>query len=306
MRICTFLAMVMFTFSSGYSQTEVSLTHNFEVGNTYQFEIKRGKEDSRDPSSQGAFTVTLAKATVTKGNKNRRTITLLYGETRIEGDGIPQEVKEQYKGQDLYYGIEISLIVDEEGNFFELSNYENVKMQLESAMIKMYKSQGTKIDEATFGLIQQQLAITYDTEEKLLDTYFPELSIYFNAFGNLYTKDVPQKVNYESNNPFGGEPFPITSKVVFKELNGRIAIINGIETIKPEDLNRIMKSTFKNIAESAGRTFNESEIPEFNIITTSEMRYNTDENALISVVMNKQIIANGLEQNAITEIRMVQ
>jgi len=305
MRYCLFMAIAIFSFSSGFAQTQLKISQNFEVGKTYKFEIKRGKEDSRDPNSQRIYTITLANASVTNGDDNKRIVTFVYGESTIEGADIPQNLKEQLKSQELYYGIEISVTVDNEGNFFQLSNYESAKKQLENAMIKMYKSSGASIDETTFSKVRQQLAVTYDSKEKLLGTYFPELSSYFSAFGKFYQKGEPQEQNYKSVNPFSGESFPITSKEVYDKLEGNTAIINVTETIQPEDLSRIMKSTFKNIAESAGRPFNEKEIPEFDLITTSEMRYNIVEKMLISVAVNKQIIAGRVKQNAITEIRMV-
>ena len=155
-----------FFYFSAFSQEEISVNQNFRIGESYEYEIKRGKEDSRSPQSKEIFTITSAIAEVTKGQGNNRIVTFNYGESRIEGKNLPPEVSEQYKKQELYYGIKISIIVDELGNFYGLSNYESTKNQLEQAMIKMYESQGTKIEESTFNQLKQQLLVTYDTEEE--------------------------------------------------------------------------------------------------------------------------------------------
>lgn len=305
MKFCYLFFVTIFSWNSGASQDEVALTQEFAVGKTYSFEIMRGREDSRSPGSHGISIVTSAIAKIKAGQENKRIVTFEYGESRIEGIDIPAELSEQFKSQELYKGISISLIVDNEGNFYGLSSYESAKKQLEQAMIKMYESKDTKIDKVAFDRIRQQLAATYDTEEKLLDMYFPELSIYFNTFGNSFTKDEPQVFAYKAINPFGGEPFPVSTKVTYDETEGPIAIIRSTETIEPADLNRVMISTFKKIKNSGSQPFNENEIPKFNMITTSVIRYDTKRNLLISVSMNKKVTAENVEENTITEIRMM-
>ncbi|MEQ9376630.1 MAG: hypothetical protein RIG68_15695 [Imperialibacter sp.] len=299
------LIVIFFSCTAAPSQNEVSLTQSFAIGDTYQFEVKRGKEDSRNPASKGVFTVTSATATVSGAKKDERIVTFKYGESRIVGVVVPPEVAEQVKNQELYYGIEISLKVDSQGNFLGLSNYDEAKQQIGNAMIKMYERKGNKMEEAVFNQVRQQLAVTFDTEEKLLDTYFPELSLYFNAFGNSYIRDKPQELTYETTNPFGGEAFPMSASVVYNDLIGTTAIIKGEEKINQEDLRRIMVATFKKIAQGMGKLFDEAEIPAFNMSTASEIRYDTKSNSLRSVSINKHITTVGIEQNVITEIKML-
>ena len=126
---------LIFSNLSAFPQKEISVNQNFKVGESYEYEIKRGKEDSRSPQSKGIFTITSVIAEVTKGQGNNRIVTFNYGESRIEGKNLPPEVSEQFKKQELYYGLKISIIVDELGNFYGLSNYESAKNQLEQAMI---------------------------------------------------------------------------------------------------------------------------------------------------------------------------
>lgn len=299
------VATIVFFCSSGFCQDTLAITQDFAIGKTYKFEIKRGKEDSRNPVSQGLFTVTSAIAKVTEGQDDSRVVTFMYGDSRIEGIDVPQELAEQFKGQELYNGIEIKLIVDPEGNFIGLSNYESATKQIENTFIKNYERHKTTIEEAKYNQMKQQLAVTYDTEEKLLDTYFPELSIYFNAFGNFYIKGEPQELLYEATNPFGGAPFPMSATATFNELEGSIAIIKVTETIEAADLQRVMLDTFKKIAESAGQPFDETEIPEFNMITSSELKYDVSKNLLVSFSINKRVTATNVNQNTITEIRML-
>jgi hypothetical protein len=114
-----------------------------------------------------------------------------------------------------------------------------------------------------------------------------------------------QEFEYESTNPFGGEPFPIISKAYFHELNNSVAIIRSEEFLIPEDLKRVLISTFKKITEAGGRPFNESELPEFNIETKGEIRYDIQAQKLLLVCAHRKIKASGIEQNQITEIRLL-
>ncbi|MEP1033073.1 hypothetical protein [Ekhidna sp.] len=285
------------------AQDNVVLTQRFNIGETYRFEIIRGNEDSRNPSSKDAFSITSASATVENGIDGNRIVKFQYGETRMVGIEMPPDVLEQFKSQDVYYGIELSLIVDSEGIFYELENYSSAKDQLEKAMMKIYT--GRSFDEATINKIKRQLATTYETEEKLIDTYFPELSIYFNAFGNTYTIGEVQQYEYETTNPFGGEPFPIQSKLELEEMDGMIAVIRGKETIRPDDLNRVLKSTFRKLAESNRQGFDEREIPEFTMESTTEMKYDTASNKLFYVSVVKNINASGVSQKITTRIKMI-
>ncbi len=299
------LLLSLISFSASIAQSKVKVIQEFVPGEKYNFEVKRGKEDSRDQSTKGLFVITPMTANVMTSKDNFRTIALKYGESTLVGREVSLEVQEKYRNEELYTGIEIALIIDHEGKFHGLADFDGVKKQLENAMAKLYEIKGATIDESTFNQIKDLLSDTYDTEEELIATYFPEISIYFNQFGNDYKFQKKQHLRYDSPNPFDGPPFPMMGTSEFSEFDDPIAIIKGSDSIKPEDLRRILISTFKPIAEAAGQSFNELEIPEFDMIVTSECVYNTKTKKLISVTMNKRIKMSDVEQNVFIGLRMV-
>lgn len=236
-----------------------------------------------------------------------RVIKFVYGDSRVEGTDLQSDLIQSLKNEtELYNGMTISMVVDQNGKFTRLENYEYAKKQLESAMYELFARKGINTDDEEFKKFYEKWVTTFDTEEELMDMYFPELSMYFGVLGDHYQNGVTQEFEYETSNPFGKEPFPMQSKVTLNGIEDSEAIIKSIDSIDPEDLRRIMISTFKEIAVERGQPFNESMVPEFNIETVTTIRYDLQAQKLVSVSALRKITTSGVEQDQLTEIQIVE
>lgn len=301
------VTIILLAISTASAQSSVTLIQDFQPNDSYSFEIKRGKEDSRNPMTKGLFSITSATAFISKTADESRVIKFVYGESRVEGTDLHADLIQSFRNEtELYNGMTISMVVDQHGKFIRLDSYDDAKKQLERAMYKLLASKGINTDDEEFKKIYEKLVTTYDTEEELMDMYFPELSMYFVVVGGHYQKGVPHEIEYETTNPFGEEPFPMKSKVTYIGIEDSQAIIKSIDSIDPEDLRRIMISTFKGFAAERGQPFNESMVPEFNIETVTTIRYDMQAQMLVSVSALRNITSSGIVQTQLTEIKIVE
>lgn len=285
---------------------KIAVIQSFEPGQSLDFEVERAKENSFEPVSNGISVVTSITAYVDTSEKENLMITLEYGESRIEGAKLPPEVVDEFKKQELYYGFKIAIMVDQFGSYIGFINYDNVKNQVLDAMVKIYQQEMDSIDQNTLQQIMKLLEPTLNSEEAMLETYFPEVAMYFGTLGRTYTLDKLEEYEYDTPNPFGGSPIPLSGKSQAKKNADSVVKIKSEEIISAENLQEIMESMFSKISDLGGKPIDQNEIPKFKMLNVMESEYNLSSQILESTSITKHIFIQGQMKKSFTEMRILK
>ncbi|HET6226737.1 MAG TPA: hypothetical protein VFF27_10690, partial [Bacteroidia bacterium] len=187
---------------------KVEITQNFEVGNHFKYEVQRGKIDSQVRDSDKYKSSTDIDFTVLGEKNGMKECSWKYGATSILG-AAPEQIDQRTRNLiNIYKGIELRFLIDEKGAFHEITNYEECKAAISNQFKFIYENASSKTTPEQFEKMSEAMSATYDTPEKLISTYFPELSLFFNLFGKTVEADSIYHSKTELSNPFGGRNFP--------------------------------------------------------------------------------------------------
>jgi hypothetical protein len=288
-----FLVLASIGKSIGQPKTihKVAILQSFEVGKTYNYEVQRGKSDSRQPGSEKMKSSTEVHLSIESATGTLRKCVWKYGTTSLIGmSADPQTAKLL----NLYEGMEVRFNLDEVGRIQEITNFEECKAYLEKASAVIYEN--SEIKPEKWKQIQAMLANTYSTPEIMVNTYCPELTIFFTIFGENIEMDTTYVTQSELSNPFGGKNFSTNVAMNLALLSDSIATIAIEQTIPESSLNAIMKETFVEIAKQAGKPFREDDILKMQISTRSVYTYNHLVNTLKEVKVEKFIEVDDVKQ----------
>lgn len=166
--------------------------------------------------------------------------------------------------------------------------------------MKMYKNQATKIDPATMAsMIDQQLAPTYSTPEVLLSSYFPEVVLYFNLYGQTIPEGSLVKGTYTHPHPFGGRPFPVAVETTAETKDENTLLITS-----KEQSNRGGGNGTYTEEMPIGR--NPNEIPSLRLTGQSTYLYDQTLQLIRELSFEKVIKARGVSQTEMLEIRLIE
>jgi hypothetical protein len=272
--IVTFL----FSCSNGKSQdsdslAQVEIVQNFEVGKKYQYELQRGNADSRHPETKIQKAITDIELTVLKKDKLTE-CSWKYGRTRTEG--IDLNAIDEYNRAmiNIYEGIEEKFLLDEKGRIQEITNYEECKNFIENSLKYICDNLGSKATPEQIEQVKESFKTSYANPEILVETYCPDLTVFFSENGEVYRRDSVYVSKGEIGNPFGGKNFPTDVSKKFEKVKGEISEINIQQVIPPSELKSIMKETFIEFSKLASKPFNENDIPNMSMKSTMTFEFN--------------------------------
>lgn len=294
-------------FSTNVCGQDYKIECNFDSNKVYHFTVKRAKFDSREPITKELATLTQVEAIFTQMDKGLKCI-WKYGETKVIGtDSIISQIGSQYSDMvNIYRGIEIEVLFDPNLGGIELLNFAKMKENIKNGLLKVYEDQNTIIDSATMVLINQQLEPTYSYPDVLLLTYFPEITLYFNFYGQNFSKGFTIRSEYTYPNSFGGDPLPVVSEMVIDSKEDDILVVKNVEKLNQEEANRIIKETIEKLSKLGNSPLKQEEIPDFRIYSEAYCYYNIRTKMIQKVKKAKIIVIAGVNQTELLEIKEIK
>ncbi len=283
---------------------DIFIQQNFKPNKKYILEIIRSKTDSKEPQMASAGLVTTVELEVlTKEKSLFRECSWKYGATKFLG--IPPESIDEktLKMVNSYKGMDVRFLVDEKGVFQSLTNYSECKASIEKSF-QLYSDLGAKPQSPEeFKKMMEALSPSYDNPEILISTYCPEIDLYFFLFGQTLNADSVYQEKTELANPFGGSTFPSVSIAKVEDVTSDIAYLSVKQIIEDEDLKRIMQETFKQFAQNSSKPFDEREIPQMNMSTSTLFTFDKKNN-IMKEVLGEKFIETG-DRKQIQRLKVV-
>jgi hypothetical protein len=280
----------------------VEITQNFEIGKKYSYEIQRGKVDSRNPDLEKVKTSTFIEFSILAMNGEDKECSWKYGLTKVIGI-TPEMIDEQTKKLiNIYEGIEVKFAIDKNGSIKKINNYEDCILSLEKAYKIIYENPANKQTPEQIDKILSMLKSSYATPEMMVSSYFPELNLFYNLFGETINSDSIYVSRSELLNPFGGRVLPTNVTTKTDSLTDNFIIISIDQSVPSNDLNAIMKETLMEMSKSTNRSFNENEVLKMKMSICTKFNYDRKNNLLTEVYSDKLIESNGTKQSQTLKI----
>lgn len=275
---------------------QVELVQNFQLGTKYQYEVQRGKIDSRQPGSENIKSATEIEFNILTENNDIKECSWKYGLTKAIGVN-PNQIDEQSKKlMNIYQGFEVKFTIDNRGIIQEITNFEECKIYIKNTFKLIYENDSNKMTQEQYNNMMETLKASYESPEILVSTYCPELTIFFAMFGEAIKSDSAKVSKSDLPNPFGGRNFPTNVSTKIQSIKDSIALIAVNQTILSNDFNSIMKETFIELSKLSEKPFNENEIPKMNMSTNTTYNYNFQIKSLNEVYTEKLIEVDDVKQ----------
>lgn len=275
---------------------KVTVTQDFQIGQQKNYDVLRGKIDSRRPGMENIKSSTDVAFVVLSKKDKYKECSWKYGKTKMIGIDESEIDEQTNKVLNIYEGLEVKFLIDDIGAVQEITNFEECKKYIESAFKIVYETGTQKYTQEQLSKMNNALKSTYASADMLVNTYCPELSVFFNMFGETIKVDSIYLSKSELPNPFGGRSFPTDVKTKTETVENGIVKISVEQKIPKNDLNDIMKETFIELSKLSDKPFNENEVPKLNMTTTIYYTYDVTGKFLKEVYSEKIIESDDLKQ----------
>jgi hypothetical protein len=267
-------------------------------------EVRRGKSDSRQPGTEKIKSTTEVEFTVSSSKNSLKECSWNYGPTKIIGVN-PDQIDDQTKKLvNTYEGLEVKLAIDKSGIIQELTNFDECKQHIENSFRVIYNSSPNRLSDDEIAKMMNAIKPTYATPEIFLQTYCPEIGLFFTLFGETINVGSVRVTHSELPNPFGGRSFPAEVSTKVDGIEQDIATISVRQTIPEKDLTVIMRETMVELSKLSSKPFSDNEIPKMNVTTISIFKYDYKRNELIEVNSKKDIEADIVKQTQTLQVLM--
>jgi len=287
---------IYFNIKAQSQNNTIEITQDFEIGKTYRFEIQRGKSDSRKPETKNLKSSTDVEFKVIRKKGLFKECSWKYGSTNMIGINPKQIDEYSKKLMNIHEGIEIKFLIDEYGVVQEITNHNENKKSLEKAFKFIFNNAQNKLTSEEIEKTMTGLRPTFETSDILVNNYCPELSVAFSMFGETVTLDTTYNTTSELPNPYGGRDFPTDVITKIENSTNNTAIISVKQLIPSNELNSIMRETFHEIANTVGKSFNEKEVPQFNMQVDITYNYDYVNKVMSKIYSEKSIESEGVFQ----------
>lgn len=286
MKIKLLLFGILFVFAACEESGEEVVTPpqvvrvvNKFLSGTYHFELLRsdGKLDSL-----GLFSITKVTFTVSPGEGGLLIGTWEYGETIANIPEVDQGISTLDKERmNIYKGLEIIFSMDTTGQLVELLNYQDCQHQLYERSKNAFP--GGEMSQSEREKVWSELRPTYSTPLMLLNSYFPEVMLYFGNHDQTLRPGEVQS-SYCLNNRFlNGVDLPAKCRVSYKKHDNNYAYIIYESKVSPEKIDTIVRTHYQALSKKFARSFDLNNLPVFEFYTNDQIRYDYLHNRIVFV-----------------------
>ncbi len=293
----------------------VEVVQDLKLGKTYRYEIRKNKEDPRQPQYNDMQSVTIAELAVIAENDTQKTCTWKYSPTRVEGID-PALLDEGVKKMlNMNVGINLVFHVDNSGMLTDLVNFSEVQEALlrkfdtvftilmapvhysEKAMDSTYSEEelNTKVREAL-----EKMNSTWSTPEMLLRFYYAELQQMHLLFGAEFHSDSTYTIPVELPNPFGGDPFPGFETYQLTNISGNTTEIHVVQHVDELKFRDILKKAMQGMGMPEG-----AEMPDMEIMVKNTYHYDYMDELLLGYNWMKKVQVDASLTVETTQVKLL-
>ncbi len=272
------------------------------VGQTLTYEVIRGKIDSRNPITEKIRTSTTSTFSVIAAKGELFECHWLTGHTTMIGIDEKLLNEETQKTVNIQKGLAIKFLVDKQGVFQEMTNYEEAKKFIGDLLGTMNEYATNKLNAEDLDKLKNGMAMTYSTPELLMNTYCPELSSLFGYVGqSLHPDSVYVSTEYVPN-PFSGKNFEAELTTQIDTIYENKVCFSANQYIAQDQIEKILQETFEEFAKNANKPFKKEEVPQLKMQSHSEMIFNQKKKIMQKCVISKDVETQGIKQQQILEV----
>lgn len=298
----SFCLLAAITFSCSDPSSNLEIRTDLEVGHPYRMEIVKAKISIEQEQQATVKTITNATFTLQEsGNPSKGT--LLYGKTELAGENATEMLGGDWSGLvDVYRDIQLEMDIPEKGTP-TLTNFEAVKAKVIERLMEFYTRDGQTMGEEQLAALEVQMNSTYDTPQKLMESYFPGAMLYLSPPVRELSIDQVATTEALAPNPFGGNPFPMKGAFQYT-FTDSMALVEGKETISPEKATHILRTTYAELAAKSGSNLDTNNIPAYSISNNYVMHYDYNAGHMVMLRQTRNTNSGGMDQANYTEVKL--
>ena len=251
--LCVFLVS-----TSAVAEDSVDLPLRWKVGDKLHYEIVKTRQRRQDTK----ITVTGATRTdleieVVTVDQEGYLVGWTHGETRFDDPRQAANPVVQQMGR-LLKDFHILLQLDSKAVIVGVRNWKELKEKssaILTTLTEVMKNAG--MDTATMEKIKAPVVSMFATRKGIEAMCTREARMFFMVLGGSYSASEPIEYEGKLPNLLGGEPFPSRATFALKKVDrgSGQAIITWTQTLDPEQTQRILEKTLKDMAARLGGQF---------------------------------------------------
>lgn len=277
------------------SAQSVKIFHYFKPGEKYQYEYIV-KQKGGDPESAKVASSTLMSFTSDKEDMGGIHTTWTYGATSVTG--MTEEQRKQVQPLlDVNKDFALKLTLDREGNISAIENFDECATHIEK-VLKMVMGLYSELTGEQNAQVQAMVESSMDDPMAMLQSYFPQVYLYFNSNGETYTNG--QYWMEENAAPFGisDAMIPFLADIKVTQVPGTTLQLEIVENLDKE-IFESAKDAFSGENKSWEKSLDFQQIAKFTI--SQKMVYDPRSKVMQSYTLERKMEMSGNETIIKTE-----
>lgn len=250
---------------------ELTVKSDFEENKKTNLLITRKKNDGKSGAS-GLFTETSVSFMVESIDDGSLKGNWLYGSTALVGAESEMIGSEEQEIINIYEGLSFSIEVDK--GKVNLLNYESIRRDLELLFLKVYRIDKASDESGMYQRISNMFKAKASTSESLLNSFFPEIPLYFKAINETYINNQVTVLD-SIQSPYQASFIDIVSTISIEKIDSEYEILRR-DSISQELLNEQMKLYMDEMFGEQAKNIPFSQMPKFNYTASHVIWLNED------------------------------
>lgn len=280
----------------------ITILQQPNLGQTLTYEIIRGKIDSRNPMTEKLRTSTTSTFSVISSRGELFECNWLTGHTVMLGIDEKYIDEQTQRKLNMQKGFVIKFLVNEQGVFQEMTNYEEATKFLDNLFGAMNEYATNKLNDNDLDKLKNSMTVTYSTPELLINTYCPELSILLGYVGERFHPDSVYTSQEYVANPFSGKNFEAELTTKIDTIYQDKVFLSAEQYIDQSQIDKILQETFEVFAKDANKPFKKEDVPNLKMQSSSQIVFNQKKKIMEKIATKKDLETQGIKQQQILEV----
>lgn len=280
----------------------VEVVQEFKPSRKYQYEVQKRTIDSRQIGSDKITTTTGIEFSVLSDSSELKECIWRQGLTRIVGIDPSLIDEETSSILNLHQGLELKFTIDHNGRIHKILNFEQCKQNIENGYKHYYDKFRTQDSPDDFSEIADLLKITYETEEALMNKFFPEVLIFFSLFGETIKSDTAYVSTSAIPNPFGGDSMMTSDTIKIERIKDDIVTISMAQGIPESAISAFIDKAVSKFPNVSDEPLSENKKSKSLWRSFATYSYDNKAKCLKQVALEKNMELEGDRQTQILKI----
>ena len=217
----------------------LSLRPSLQVGDQFELELIRSREDAARPQSNGKSRTVIHVAVLEAGAKGF----LLEWRQGATSYNNPDIVKNPVAAAaaNAFKDMRLEVILGPNGNFTGLRNQEEVTAKLQSALDSMLSTLVPRVENPQERKTAEAIVRRLMSPQILLSTAASDVQTYFGVYGLSVSKGKPVENIVQQTSPLGPGAIPATFRLTLETLDAHQATLTSTTSHDPRVLAELTK-----------------------------------------------------------------